>query len=145
MNDARLGTFAASHLAGYQAHAAGAAMAGTTVIGQVDAVVQRRIQQHLAAARQKAIAIDRNVMTSCHSLIRKAKVPHLRLVRVTRRRLHFLEGSANQAYQAKKGKQSGESVLPAPCDPAPAMQNAGTPNLEISKISTARRDSAAAD
>jgi hypothetical protein len=69
MNDARLGTFAASHLAGHQAYAAGTAVTGTTVIRQVDAVVQRRIQQHLAATRQKAMTIDRNMMTSCHSLI----------------------------------------------------------------------------
>ena len=69
MNDARLGAFAAPHFAGYQPHAAGAAVAGTAVIGQVDAVAQSSVQQQLAAARQKAIAIDSNLVTSCHCLI----------------------------------------------------------------------------
>ena len=69
MNDARLGAFAAPHFARYQPHAAGAAVAGAAVIGQVDAVAQSSVQQQLAAARQKAIAIDRNLVTSCHCLI----------------------------------------------------------------------------
>jgi hypothetical protein len=47
--------------------------------------------------------------------------------------LHFLEGSANQAYQAKRGKQSGESVLPAPREPGKRSKNTGAPTLEISK------------
>ena len=69
MNDARLAPFAAVHFAGYQPHAAGAAMAGAAVMGQVDAVAQSCVQQHLAAARQKAIAVDRYPVTSCHGLI----------------------------------------------------------------------------
>ena len=69
MNDARLGAFAAPHFAGYQPHAAGAAVAGAAVMGQVDAVAQSSVQQQLAAARQKAIAIDSNSVTSCHCLI----------------------------------------------------------------------------
>ena len=69
MNDARLGAFAALHLAGYQPHAAGAAVAGAAVMGQVDAVAQRSVQQQLAAARQKAIAVDSNSVTPCHCLI----------------------------------------------------------------------------
>ena len=44
-------------------------MAGATVIGQVDAVAQSSVQQHLAAARQKAMAIDSDLVTSCHCLI----------------------------------------------------------------------------
>jgi hypothetical protein len=36
---------------------------------QVDAVAQGSVQQQLAVARQKAIAIDSNLVTSCHSLI----------------------------------------------------------------------------
>ena len=68
MNDARLEAFAAPHFAGYEPHAAGAAVAGATVMGQVDAVAQSSVQQQLAAARQKAIAIDSNLMT-CHYLI----------------------------------------------------------------------------
>jgi hypothetical protein len=41
-------------------------VAGAAVMGQVDAVAQSSVQQQLAAARQKAIAIDRNSVTSCH-------------------------------------------------------------------------------
>ena len=78
MNDARLGAFAAPHFAGYQPHAAGAAVAGAAVIGQVDAVAQSSVQQQLAAARQKALAIDSNLVTSCHCLIRL-----LSLIRLT--------------------------------------------------------------
>jgi hypothetical protein len=44
-------------------------VAGATVIGQVDAIAQGGIQQQLAALRQKARAIDRNLVTSCHDLI----------------------------------------------------------------------------
>src|SRR5215475_5476101 len=69
MNDARLGALAAPHYARYQPHAAGAAVAGTAVIGQVDAVLQRCFQQQLAATRPNAIAIDGNVVTSCHCLV----------------------------------------------------------------------------
>ena len=69
MNDARLGAFAAVHFAGYQPHAAGAAVAGAAVMGQVDAVAQSCVQQQLAAARQKAIAVDGNSVTSCHGPI----------------------------------------------------------------------------
>ena len=64
MNDARLGAFAAPHFPGYQPHAAGAAVAGAAVMRQVDAVAQGSVQQQLAAARQKAIAIDSNLVTS---------------------------------------------------------------------------------
>src|SRR5262245_31756909 len=70
MNDAWLGAFTAMHFAGYQPHAAGAAVAGAAVIGQVDAVVQSSVQQQLAAARLKGIAIDSNFVTSCHCPIR---------------------------------------------------------------------------
>jgi hypothetical protein len=66
MNDARLGALAAPHFTGYQPHAAGAAVAGATVIGQIDAIAQSRVQQQLAAARPKAIPIDSNLVTSCH-------------------------------------------------------------------------------
>ena len=69
MNDVRLEAFAALHFAGYQPHAARAAVAGSAVIGQVDAVRQGSVQQQLAAARQKAIAIDSNSVTVCHCLI----------------------------------------------------------------------------
>jgi hypothetical protein len=69
MNDARLGAFATQHFPGYQPHAAGAAVAGTAVMRQVDAVAQGSVQQQLAVARQKAIAIDSNLVTSCHCLI----------------------------------------------------------------------------
>ena len=43
--------FAAAHFAGYQPHAAGAAVAGAAVMGQVDAVAQSCVKQHLAVAR----------------------------------------------------------------------------------------------
>jgi hypothetical protein len=38
-------------------------------MGQVDAVAQSSVQQQLAATRQKAIPIDRNLVASCHCLI----------------------------------------------------------------------------
>jgi hypothetical protein len=41
-------------------------VAGATVIGQIDAIAQSRVQQQLAAARPKAIPIDSNLVTSCH-------------------------------------------------------------------------------
>ena len=44
-------------------------MAGAAVIGQVDAVAQSSVQQQLAAARRKAMAIDSDLVTSCHCLI----------------------------------------------------------------------------
>ena len=69
MHDTRLGAFAAPYFARYQPHAARAAVAGAAVMGQVDAVAQRSVQQQLAAARQKALPIDRNLVTSCHGLI----------------------------------------------------------------------------
>ena len=87
MNDARLGAFAAPHFAGHQAHAACAAVARAAVKGQVDAVAQSSVQQQLAAACQKATAIDSNLVASCHCLIPEAfKILDLQLVRVTRRR-----------------------------------------------------------
>jgi hypothetical protein len=86
MNDAWFGAFAAPHLAGHEPDAASAAVAGAAVIGQVDAVAQGSIEQQRAAARQEAIAIDGNLVSSCHCLTRKAsKLPIHRLVRVTRR------------------------------------------------------------
>ena len=45
MNDARLGAFAAQHFAGYQPHAARAAVAGPAVMGHCDAVAQSSVQQ----------------------------------------------------------------------------------------------------
>ena len=66
MNDARLGAFAALHFAGYQPHAAGAAVAGSAVMGKIDAVVQCSVQQQFAAARLNAIAIDSDLVASCH-------------------------------------------------------------------------------
>ena len=45
MNDARRRAFAAADFAGYQPHAARAAVAGAAVIGQVDAVAQSSVQQ----------------------------------------------------------------------------------------------------
>jgi hypothetical protein len=36
---------------------------------EVDAVAQGSVQQQLAVARQKAIAIERNLVTFCHRLI----------------------------------------------------------------------------
>src|SRR5690349_5534895 len=89
MNDARFGTFAALHFAGYQPHAAGTAVAGATVIRQVDAVVESSVQQHLAAARLEALAIDGDFVTSCHYPIRLIpedfQVSNLPLVRMIRR------------------------------------------------------------
>ena len=133
MNDARLEAFAAPHFAEYEPHAAGAAVTGATVMGQVDAVAQSSVQQQLAAARQKAIAIDSNLMT-CHYLIPEDfGVPRRRLVQLTRRRrasgmlskpsvLDLTHpppsfGSRNADFavyhhnQAKRAKQSGERVL----------------------------------
>ena len=66
MHDARFGAFAALHFAGYQPHAAGAAVAGAAVMWQLDAVAQGRIQQQLAAGRQKALAIDGYLVMNCH-------------------------------------------------------------------------------
>jgi hypothetical protein len=43
---------------------------GAAIIGQLDAIVQSSVQQHLAVVRQKALAIDSNFVTSCHCLIR---------------------------------------------------------------------------
>ncbi len=68
MNYARFGAFAPLHFAGYQPHAAGAAVAGAAVIGQLDAVAQGSIQQQLAAGRQKALAIDGYLVMFCHCL-----------------------------------------------------------------------------
>jgi hypothetical protein len=69
MNEAWLGAFTALHLAGYKSHAAGAAVAGTAVMREVDAVAQGSVQQQLAVARLKAIAIECNLVTFCHCLI----------------------------------------------------------------------------
>jgi hypothetical protein len=69
MNDSRFGAFAAAHFAGYEANAAGAAVAGAAIMGQVDAVAKGGVEQQLAAAREKAFAIDRDLVTSCHCLI----------------------------------------------------------------------------
>jgi hypothetical protein len=80
MSDARLGAFAAKHFAGYEAHAAGAAMTGAAVMRQVDAVAQRSVEQQLAVARQKAVTIDRNAVSSCHCLIPEGLNSPLRLV-----------------------------------------------------------------
>jgi hypothetical protein len=44
-------------------------VAGTAVIGQVDAVAQGGVQQQLAAAGLKAGAIDGYFAASCHYLI----------------------------------------------------------------------------
>jgi hypothetical protein len=66
MNDARLGAFAAPYFAGYKPHAAGAAVAGATVMGQLDAVAQSSIEQQLAAEGQKAVTVDGYLVISCH-------------------------------------------------------------------------------
>jgi hypothetical protein len=66
MNDAGLGALPALHFTGYEPHAAGAAVAGAAVIGEIDAVAEGRVQQQLAVTRQNAIAIDRNLVTSRH-------------------------------------------------------------------------------
>jgi hypothetical protein len=44
-------------------------VAGAAVIGQVDAGAQGSVQQQLAAARWKGIAIDGDLVASCHSPI----------------------------------------------------------------------------
>jgi hypothetical protein len=81
MNEAGLGAFTAPHIAGYEPHAAGAAVAGTAIMREVDAVAQGSVQQQLAVARRKTIAIERNVVTFCHCLIPEdLKLPRLRLV-----------------------------------------------------------------
>jgi hypothetical protein len=100
MNDARLGAFAAPHLAGHQPHAAGAAVAGTAVIGQVDAVTQSSVQQQRAAACRKAIAVDRNLVTSCHRLIPEGfKFPIYGWCAGDPPSLRFLGYSADQAFR----------------------------------------------
>jgi hypothetical protein len=63
---ARFRTFAALHFAGYQPHAASAAVAGATVMWQFDTVAQGRIQQQLALVRQKTLAIDSYLVMNCH-------------------------------------------------------------------------------
>src|SRR5262249_40509873 len=86
----------------YQPHAAGAAVAGAAVIGQVDAVVQSGVQQHLAVVRQKAIAIDSDLVTSCHCLIHlipEAFKSPSTAMRVTRRRC--------ASWDAQQTKRSG--------------------------------------
>ena len=45
MDNAQPGAFTAPHLAGYQPHTAGAAVAGAAVMGQVDTVMQGSVQQ----------------------------------------------------------------------------------------------------
>src|SRR5262245_39504187 len=98
MNDAGLGAFAAMHCARYEPHAAGAAVAGAAVVGQVDAVGQSSVQQQLAAARQKAIAIDSNLVSSCHCLSRKASTSPSAAGARDLPCLRFLGCSANQAF-----------------------------------------------
>jgi hypothetical protein len=66
MNNTRFGTFAALHLAGYQADAAGAAMAGAAVMWQLNTVAQGSIQQQLAMEGGKAMAVDGYLVMSCH-------------------------------------------------------------------------------
>src|SRR5262245_51932263 len=83
MNDSRLGAFAAPHFAGYESHAASAAVAGAAVIRQIDAVAQSGIQQQLSVTHRKAIAIDRNLVTSPHCPI---PLPHLRVAQMNRSR-----------------------------------------------------------
>src|SRR4029079_18690631 len=106
VNDARLGSFAAEHLAGYQPDAAGAAMAGAAVMGQVDAVAQRCVQQQLAAARMKAIAVDGNSVTPCHGPSRKAKVPRLRVAQLSRRR-----GPSSDAQQPERSESETPTLI----------------------------------
>src|SRR4029079_8640342 len=57
--------------------------AGAAIIGQVDAGAQSSVQQQLAAASQKATAIESNLLASWHCLIPEGFKFHLRLVRVT--------------------------------------------------------------
>jgi hypothetical protein len=67
-------------------------------MGQVDAVAQSSVQQQLAAARQKATAIDSNLVTSCHRLIPEGfKFPSTAGAGDPPS-LRFLGCSANQAF-----------------------------------------------
>jgi hypothetical protein len=69
MNDARLRAFTAAHLTFDKPNAAATAMACPAIIGQFDAVAQRRIEQQIAASAGEAFAIYRNLVASCHCLI----------------------------------------------------------------------------
>ena len=62
MDDARLGALAALNLARDKPDAAGAAVAGTAIEGQVNAVLQSGVQQQLTPARREAVAVDRNLV-----------------------------------------------------------------------------------
>jgi hypothetical protein len=72
MNNAWFGAFAALHFAGYQPHAAGSAVTCAAVVGQLNAVTQGSVEQHLAAAGHEALAIDSYLMMFCHCPILKA-------------------------------------------------------------------------
>ena len=63
MNDARLGTFTAQHVAGYQPHAARAAVTGAAVVGQIDAIAHCGVQQQLAATREHGMSIYSDLVT----------------------------------------------------------------------------------
>jgi hypothetical protein len=80
MNEAWLGAFTALHFAGYEPYAAGAAVAGTAIMREIDAVAQGSVQQQLAVACEKAIAVERNLVTFCHCLIPEDLGSRLRLV-----------------------------------------------------------------
>jgi hypothetical protein len=110
---------AALHFTGYEPHAARAAVARAAVIGQVDAVAQSSVQQQLAAVRQKAMAIDSNLVTSRHCLIPEGfKFPHLRLVRVTRRRCASWDAQQTKRSRSEHPRSSfGSSRIAARFEP----------------------------
>jgi hypothetical protein len=65
---------------------------------QVDAVAQGGVQQQLAAARQKAISVDSNSVTSCHCLIPEDFKFFIYGWCGCPLSLHLLGCSANQAF-----------------------------------------------
>jgi hypothetical protein len=69
MNDAAFGAVASLNFARDDAHAARSAMSCATIERQSNAVVQRGIQQKLAALSLKAFSVYRNSMASCHFAI----------------------------------------------------------------------------
>src|SRR6185312_6279522 len=106
----------------------------TALIGQVDAVAQRSVQQHLTGARQKAIAIDSNLVASCHCLIPEgfkfpttagavdppSLLPGMRSKTIAldspRSAVETPISWSYQDNRAKRVRQSGERVLRAPRD-----------------------------
>jgi hypothetical protein len=69
MRGTGLGAFPALDFAGKETHQACAAMPGSTVKREINAIAQGSIQQQLATLGQKAFFIYRYSVASCHCAI----------------------------------------------------------------------------